>query len=64
WIYNNTNGSVLTALLFHTTFNFAMFIFPVLDTRFGYVYILTMFVAAAALVSINLVSRKNQEQHA
>nr|MDO8086539.1 type II CAAX endopeptidase family protein [Candidatus Sigynarchaeum springense] len=51
WIYNNTNGSMMTSLLFHTTFNFSMFVFPVLDTNFGYVYVLVIFVVAAALVT-------------
>ncbi len=36
WIYNNTGGSILAALLFHTTLNLSTYrLFPVLETRIG-----------------------------
>lgn len=38
-------------LLVHTTFNLSMYVFPVLDTSLGYVYVLTVFVVAAAVVT-------------
>ncbi len=51
WIYNNTNGSLLAMLLVHTTFNLSMFSFPVLDTNFGYAYVLAVFAVSAAVVT-------------
>ena len=38
-------------LLVHTTFNLSMYVFPVLDTSLGYVYVLTVFVVAAVVVT-------------
>lgn len=35
FIYNNTNGSILAALIFHTMGNLSHFIFPTLSTKFG-----------------------------
>lgn len=35
WIYNNTNGSILAALLFHTMGNLSHFIFPAMATAIG-----------------------------
>mgnify|MGYP001262147068 CR=1 FL=1 len=35
WIYNNTNGSILAALLFHTMGNLSHFIFPAMSTAIG-----------------------------
>ncbi|KAB1188616.1 MULTISPECIES: CPBP family intramembrane glutamic endopeptidase [Haloferax] len=32
WVYNNTNGSLLPALLFHASFNWSQVMFPVLDS--------------------------------
>jgi hypothetical protein len=32
WVYNNTGGSLLPALLFHTTFNWSQGMFPVLES--------------------------------
>lgn len=32
WVYNNTGGSLLPALLFHTSFNWSQAMFPVLDS--------------------------------
>lgn len=32
WVYNNTGGSVLAAILFHTTGNLAQFLFPALES--------------------------------
>ncbi len=52
WIYNNTKGSLLAVLLLHTTFNLSMFALPVLDTINGYIYILSIFTAAATIATI------------
>ena len=38
-------------LLVHTTFNLSMYVFSVLDTSLGYVYVLTVFVVAAVVVT-------------
>ncbi|MHA2341362.1 MAG: CPBP family intramembrane glutamic endopeptidase [Candidatus Hodarchaeales archaeon] len=32
WFYNNTNGSILTAIIFHTTVNFSGILIPVTDS--------------------------------
>ncbi|WP_254764950.1 CPBP family intramembrane glutamic endopeptidase [Natrinema marinum] len=32
WVYNNTNASLLPALLFHTSFNWAQGMFPILES--------------------------------
>lgn len=32
WVYNNTNASLLPALLFHTSFNWSQGMFPILDS--------------------------------
>ncbi len=57
-VYNNTCGSLLAALLMHTMFNLSMFTFPVLDTVYGYIYILVLFVVAAA-VAVKLFGAKD-----
>lgn len=51
WVYNNTRGSLLAMLLLHTTFNLAMFTFPVLDTSIGYIYVLVVFALAATVTT-------------
>jgi membrane protease YdiL (CAAX protease family) len=51
WVYNNTHGSLLAMLLLHTTFNLSFFVFPVLDTSLGYVYVLGVFAVAAIVVT-------------
>ncbi|MCX8151373.1 MAG: CPBP family intramembrane metalloprotease [Candidatus Bathyarchaeota archaeon] len=51
WVYNNTHGSLLAMLLLHTTFNLAMFTFPVLDTSTGYIYVLAVFTVTATFVA-------------
>ena len=38
-------------LLLHTTFNLSFFVFPVLDTGFGHVYVLGVFAVAAIVVT-------------
>ena len=52
WVYNNTHGSLLSMLLLHTTFNLSMFTFPVLDTNFGFLYVLGVFSIVALLVTV------------
>lgn len=35
WVYNNTNGSLLPALLFHASFNWSQLMFPVIESGTG-----------------------------
>jgi membrane protease YdiL (CAAX protease family) len=51
WIYNNTGGSILAVMLFHTTNNFSFFIFPTLQTMLGglYLIVLNIIIASAVL---------------
>ena len=35
WIYNKTGGSLLAAMILHTSFNWANYLFPVLETDTG-----------------------------
>lgn len=35
WIYNRTGGSLLLAMVLHTSFNWANYLFPVLETDLG-----------------------------
>ena len=38
WIYNNTGRSMLAVLLFHTTSNLAVFLFPAMESEFRGLY--------------------------
>lgn len=51
WVYNNTNRSLLPALLFHTSFNWSQVMFPVLESDQGSL----AFVVALALVTVGVV---------
>uniref|UniRef100_A0A7C3J4X7 CPBP family intramembrane metalloprotease n=1 Tax=Candidatus Methanomethylicus mesodigestus TaxID=1867258 RepID=A0A7C3J4X7_9CREN len=42
WVYNNTGGSILAVMLFHTMNNLSFFIFPTLETTFGGLYLLIL----------------------
>lgn len=35
WVYNNTNGNVLIAMLFHQMYNFSIYLFPFTNTGYG-----------------------------
>jgi membrane protease YdiL (CAAX protease family) len=50
WLYNNTNRSLLPALLFHTAFNWANGMFPVLESDPASLTLLVMLAAAAVAV--------------
>ncbi|MEM3357083.1 MAG: CPBP family intramembrane glutamic endopeptidase [Candidatus Bathyarchaeia archaeon] len=45
WVYNNTGGSILAAMLFHTMNNLSFFIFPTLETTLGGLYLLILNIA-------------------
>lgn len=47
WVYNNTKGSILAVMLFHTMNNLSFFIFPTLQTTLGGLYLLILNVAFA-----------------
>ncbi|MDI9629456.1 MAG: type II CAAX endopeptidase family protein [Acidobacteriota bacterium] len=57
WVYNHTKGSVLAALVLHTQMNLFFWIFPVLYTSTGYLWVLGLFTLAAAIVV--LVDRRD-----
>ncbi|MEM4657564.1 MAG: type II CAAX endopeptidase family protein [Candidatus Methanosuratincola sp.] len=50
WIYNNTGGSVLAVMIYHTMNNLAYLIFPTLETETGGLYLLILNVLAVAVV--------------
>ncbi|NJE10036.1 type II CAAX endopeptidase family protein [Thermococcus sp. MAR1] len=50
WIFNNTNGSVLTAILFHTSGNWGHFAFPITATQWGSLYSLIINFAVVLVV--------------
>ena len=53
WIYNNTNGSILAVMLFHTMSNLSFLIFPTLETMLGGLYLLILnIVFTFAIVAI------------
>lgn len=57
WVYNHTKGSILGALVLHTQMNLFFWVFPVLYTDTGYLWILGLFTMTAAIVV--LADRKN-----
>jgi uncharacterized protein len=52
WVYNHTGGSILGALVLHTQMNLFFWVFPVLYTATGYLWILGLFTLAGALVLV------------
>lgn len=52
WIYNNTNGSILAALLFHTMGNLSHFIFPAMSTAIGGLISVILNVISVALIMV------------
>ena len=52
WLYNNTNGSILVALLFHNMFNWSNYMFPALQTPIGSPLFLTFFIISTMIVII------------
>ncbi|MDD5446708.1 MAG: type II CAAX endopeptidase family protein [Methanocellales archaeon] len=52
WLYNNTGGSLLVALIFHTMFNYSAQIFPVLETQQGGFFYLILFISIVIAVVI------------
>jgi membrane protease YdiL (CAAX protease family) len=52
WLYNNTSGSILVALVFHTMFNYSMQVFPALETEVGGLFFLVFLVATVIAVVV------------
>ncbi len=50
WLYNNTGGSILVALIFHTMFNYSAQIFPALETQQGGLFYLVLFIVTVIVV--------------
>ena len=55
WIYNKTNGSVLSALLLHTTMNWSTWLFlPGMKTNFAIIGFTVVLLAIAVLVILRV----------
>jgi membrane protease YdiL (CAAX protease family) len=52
WLFNNTGGSVLVALIFHNMFNLSNDMFPALQTQLGSPLFLVFFSVAAVTVVV------------
>lgn len=52
WVYNNTGGSVLAVLLFHTMFNLSHYLFPTLASDSGSLILFVLLVMAVAIVLV------------
>lgn len=50
WVAGHTHGSVLAAILLHTQMNLFLWIFPVLRTTTGYLWILGLFMLAGGTI--------------
>lgn len=50
WVYHHTNGSILAMLLLHTQMNLFFWIFPVVYTATGYLWILLLFSLTGLLI--------------
>jgi hypothetical protein len=53
WLYNNTDGSVFAALLFHTMFNWSHYVFPTLGSdRASLIMFLLLFIVVAGILIV------------
>jgi membrane protease YdiL (CAAX protease family) len=53
WLYNNTGGSILVALIFHTMHNFSWVLFPPsLESELGGLYYLILLLIAPIVITI------------
>ena len=50
WLYNNTGGSILVALIFHAMFNYSAQMFPALETQQGPLFYLIFLIATVIAV--------------
>ncbi|MFX0060426.1 MAG: type II CAAX prenyl endopeptidase Rce1 family protein [Candidatus Heimdallarchaeota archaeon] len=58
WLYNNTNGSILVAMIFHAVNNISNSLFPLNDTLFGYAYY-TILLDLAVVIILIIYGPKN-----
>jgi membrane protease YdiL (CAAX protease family) len=52
WLYNSTNGSLLPALLMHTSWNWAQGMFPILESDPGSLAMVGLLIAATTIVVV------------
>ncbi|MEM0449122.1 MAG: type II CAAX endopeptidase family protein [Methanomassiliicoccales archaeon] len=52
WVYNNTGGSILAAMLFHTTNNLSFYLFPTLQTQLGGLYLLVLNIIIVIIILV------------
>lgn len=52
WVFNHTNGSILAVILLHTQMNLFFWIFPVLYTSTGYLWVLGIFILVGVLILV------------
>ncbi|MBS7636590.1 CPBP family intramembrane metalloprotease [Candidatus Bathyarchaeota archaeon] len=53
WIYNNTGGSILATLIFHTMLNLSTYVaFPVFETETGPAFFFSIIVVATIILAI------------
>lgn len=58
WIYNNTNRSIFSVLIFHTMFNWSNFLFPTFETDIGGL----VFFGLAIVLVVTIVWRFGSER--
>ncbi|RLM42063.1 CPBP family intramembrane metalloprotease [Haloarcula sp. Atlit-47R] len=58
WVYNSTNGSLLPALLMHTSWNWAQGMFPILDSDPASLAMVGLLVAATIVVVVYSGSKR------
>lgn len=52
WLYNNTRGSILAAMLFHTMFNLSHYLFPTLGSDRASLFLFILLFIAVAVVLV------------
>lgn len=52
WLYNNTGGSILVALLPHNLFNVSNVIFPALETQMGSLFYLVFMIISVVVIVV------------
>jgi membrane protease YdiL (CAAX protease family) len=52
WLFNNTDGSILVSLIFHTTISFSWVLFPFVETQSGSMYYFFLLLIAVTLILV------------
>jgi hypothetical protein len=64
WVFNNTKGSIFACLIFHTTFNWSHYAFPILESNVGATIFLGLaFILAAAVVIVSVYQQRFGEKN-